>query len=194
MASPKDTPGARLNDSVTDGILSLMVDRQRRVRRLVVGKRRERNRSRRWRRERKYLCSASGAVGKFRSDLHHHVILVQRLVHGRDLALPESIVERVVDVAVRNAQPRGRIAIDHNLRFQAFVLLVGVDIAQFGQRAQLLQQIAAPVVQVLQIVALKRVLELRLALPPPMVRSCADCKKQRCAGNTASLRRSRAIT
>ena len=103
-------------------------------------------------------------LGKFRSHFHDHVILVQRLVHDRDLALAEGVVQSVVNVRGSHAQPRGGVAIDDHGGFQTLVLLVGVDVAQFGKCAQLLQQKRRPVIQVIQIFALQRVLKLRLAL------------------------------
>src|ERR1019366_9179651 len=45
-----------------------------------------------------------------RVNLEHHVILIQRLVDGRDLALTEGVVEDVVDLRRRNSQPRRGIA------------------------------------------------------------------------------------
>ena len=42
-----------------------------------------------------------------RRHLHHHVILVQRVVDGRDRALAERVVQRVVDLAGGDAEPRG---------------------------------------------------------------------------------------
>ena len=37
-------------------------------------------------------------------DFQHHVILVQRLVDGRDLPLAECVVENVVDLRWRDSQ------------------------------------------------------------------------------------------
>ena len=47
-----------------------------------------------------------------RRDLHHHVILVERIVDGRHLALAERVVERVVDRAQGDAELHRRVAID----------------------------------------------------------------------------------
>ena len=45
----------------------------------------------------------------------HDAVLVQLREHGRDLALAEGVVERVVDRLRRDAEPRRRIAVDHQL-------------------------------------------------------------------------------
>ena len=55
---------------------------------------------------------------KLRQDFQHHVILIQLCEQGRDLALAESIVERVVDHLGRDAQPGSGIAIDDQRRLQ----------------------------------------------------------------------------
>ena len=91
------------------------------------------------------------------------MILVQRLVHDGHLALAKGIVQGIVDVAGVHAQPRRGVPVNDYSGFQALVLLVGVDVAQFGQRAQLLQKKRRPVIQVIQVLALQRVLKLRLA-------------------------------
>ena len=71
-----------------------------------------------------------------RVHFHHHVILVQRRVHGRDLALAEGVVQRVVDqLAARRpaATPcRGRSPASSR---RPSILLVGVGVADLRQRA-----------------------------------------------------------
>ena len=54
-----------------------------------------------------------------RRHLHDDVILVLRVVDGRDLALAEGVVQRVVDLAGVDAQPAGGGAVDHAGRFPA---------------------------------------------------------------------------
>ena len=107
VASPKETLGARLNDNVTDGYCPWWLTASGVLDRSEVRKRCER--------DRRPVVDAHvnilqrvGAVGKFRSHFHDHVILVQRLVHDRHLALAKGVVEGVVDVRRRNAQPRTR--------------------------------------------------------------------------------------
>ena len=81
---------------------------------------------------------------KLRIDFQHHVVLVQLGEDGGDLALSESVVQRVVDGLRQNAQPRSGIAIDHQLSFEAAILLVGGHVAHGRQLAQLVHQSAAP--------------------------------------------------
>src|SRR5262249_41780982 len=76
--------------------LSLVVDRQRRVRSLEMAEGRKR-----------YLRSRdrfhvnpreiSGIVLKLRSDLEYHVVLVELRKDGRYLALSERVVKRVIN-------------------------------------------------------------------------------------------------
>ena len=56
------------------------------------------------------------------------MILVQRRIHGRDLALAEGVVERVVDQLRRDAETRRRAAVDITIGLQPVVLLIAVDI------------------------------------------------------------------
>ena len=79
------------------------------------------------------LLRSSGLLRKSRRDFKHHVILIQLREHGRDLALAEGVVERVVDLLHADAQARSRIAIDDQRGFEPAVLLVGRDIAQVRQ-------------------------------------------------------------
>ena len=81
-----------------------------------------------------------GALPELRRHFHHHMILVQVLVDGRDLALAEGVVERVVDLRRRSdAEPRRRGAVDLEIDFQPLVLAVGIDVLQFRH---VLQRIA----------------------------------------------------
>ena len=59
------------------------------------------------------------------------MVLVLRAVDGRHLALAERIIQRVIDLAGVDAQSAGGGAIDHQIGFQALLLLVRVDIAQY---------------------------------------------------------------
>ena len=55
---------------------------------------------------------------------HHHVVLVQRGVHRRDLGLPEGAVESRIDQLGGDSQPRCRLAVIHQPGLQAAILLV----------------------------------------------------------------------
>ncbi len=74
-----------------------------------------------------------------------------------------------------NAQPRSRVAIDDHVRFQSFVLLIGVDLLKLRKGAHFLQQLRRPRVQLIQILALQGVLILRLAQAAADRRSCGAC-------------------
>ena len=76
---------------------------------------------------------------KLRGHFHDHVVLIDGLIDGRNKALSKGVVEYVVDVLRRHAQPGGGIAIDHQAGFEALVLLVRIHIAQFWQCPQFLQ-------------------------------------------------------
>ncbi len=65
-----------------------------------------------------------------RRDLHDHVILVARDIDGRDLALAEGVIQRVVDLADGDAEAGGGVAIDDEIGLQGPVLLVAVDVGQ----------------------------------------------------------------
>ena len=65
---------------------------------------------------------------ELRVHFHHHVILIQRRVHRRDLALAEGVVERIVDRLRRDPESRRGGAIDDQRGLQPVILLVAVDV------------------------------------------------------------------
>ncbi len=83
------------------------------------------------------LLQKVGILPVLRRHFHHHVILVQRRVHGGDLALAEGVVQGVVDQLRRDAEARrgGAIISDHGL--QALILLVAVHVGDDRNVAQL---------------------------------------------------------
>ena len=58
-----------------------------------------------------------------RLGLENDVMLIEPLVEGRDLALPKSIIQRVIDRRRRNTQSRRRVAVDHHRGLQPAGLL-----------------------------------------------------------------------
>ena len=70
-----------------------------------------------------------------RRRFHHHVILIERRIHGGDLALAKGVVQHVVDQLRRDAEARGRIAIVLNHGLQAAILLIGVDVGDQPESA-----------------------------------------------------------
>ena len=83
----------------------------------------------------------------------------------RDLALAERVVQRVVDQLRLDAEARGGIAVDRQRQRRALGLLVGGDVAQLGQRLQLVEDLRRPVVQLGEIGVLQRVFELGAGRP-----------------------------
>ena len=115
-ASPSETPGARLKESVTTGnwpwwlTASGAVPVSMRVKALSGTCAARRPSGRR--------CSSGPAGRLLEVGLHfqHHVVLVQLREHGRDLPLAEGVVERVVDHLRRDAEARGGVAVDDQMR------------------------------------------------------------------------------
>ena len=103
-----------------------------------------------------------GALPEARLDLHHHVILVERAVHDRDLALAEGVVERVVDELRGDAEARCGGPVDHQRRLLPLVLLVTAQIDELRQRAKALRDPRSPRVELPDVVPLERVLVLRV--------------------------------
>ena len=133
---PATTPGARLNDSVTDRELALVVDGERRswpcskcVKAL------ERHLHARWSSARRCSSSDSGILLELRLDLQDHVVLVQLREDGRDLALAEGVVERVVDGICGVMPSRERVSRSMtSVGFEPAVLLVAGHVAQLRKR------------------------------------------------------------
>ncbi len=66
----------------------------------------------------------------FRRDLHHHEILIVRIVDRRNGALAEGIVDHSVDLVRREAVARGRGTIDRHVGLKAVLLHIRVDVSQ----------------------------------------------------------------
>lgn len=83
----------------------------------------------------------------------------------RHLALPESVIERIVNELWLNAEARSLIAIDDDADRRAKRLLVARDIPQFGQSLQLRQDQRGPMIQFRDVGMLQRILILGAARP-----------------------------
>ena len=107
------------------------------------------------------------ALPVLRRDLHDHVVLVERVVDGRDLALAEGVVERVVDLARVDAEPRrrcrGRSTRSVSRPLFCWSELTSVELAARCCSAG--QDLRRPGRRVVEVVGLQRVLVLRVALP-----------------------------
>ncbi len=95
------------------------------------------------------------------------MVLIARDIDRRHLALAEGIVESVVDLADRDTEPRRGVAVDHEVRLQALVLLVAVDVGKVRIALQGRRDLRRPVIELLQRRALQRVLILRVRGPAP---------------------------
>ena len=103
---------------------------------------------------------------KFRRRFHHHVILIQRRIHGRHLALPEGVIEGVVDQLWRDAESRRGSAVVLHHRLQPLVLLIGIHVGNARNTPQSLQHSRTIDIQILQIFAFHRELIEGAARPP----------------------------
>ena len=115
------------------------------------------------------------------------MILVERPVHGRDLALSKRVVESIVQSRGIDSHAAGGIAIDDQLGLQSFILLVRVLVAQFRQASQFVQQTWRPVIQVVEICTLQSVLVLRIAEAPANGEILGGLQDQRRARHDGQL-------
>ena len=81
---------------------------------------------------------------ELRRDLHDHVVLVQGLVGSGDLSLAESIVQSVVDVLWRDAEPACGVAIDDKIRFKPIQLLIAGHIRHDRDGLELIDKPLGP--------------------------------------------------
>src|SRR5579884_4388812 len=63
-----------------------------------------------------------GILPILRIDLHDDVVLIQRRVHGRDLALAEGVVKSAIDRLGSDSEPGGCLPIDVERGFEAAIL------------------------------------------------------------------------
>ena len=117
-ASPSATPGSRLNEMVTDGNSPWWLTASGADGGTVVGEGAQRNLLAAGRAH-VNLAQGFGILPELRRRFHHHVILIERRVHGGHLALAEGVVERVVDQLRRDAEARGGVAVVLITRLQA---------------------------------------------------------------------------
>ena len=101
-----------------------------------------------------------------RRDLHDDVILVERVVDGRNLPLAEGVVEGVVDGADGETEPHRRVTVDREVGLKAAELLIGVDVLDDVAPHQRLGQLGRPGVELRRVVGEQRILIGRVALPP----------------------------
>ncbi|KAG1180767.1 hypothetical protein G6F35_016118 [Rhizopus arrhizus] len=97
------------------------------------------------------LLERFDVFGEFGLQAQHHVVLVQRPVHHRYLALAERIVQHRRNGGHADAQPRGRLAVDHEVDLAALVLDVGVHVRDLGDLRHRLLHLGHPRAQQLQV-------------------------------------------
>ena len=148
--------------AIVAAVLAAPVEERKSPRRVPSAGRRSdwRPRSRRRARERARVLPVA------RRDLHDDVILVLRVVDGRNLPLPERVVERVVDRVEGQAQAHRRVAVDGDVGLEAALLLVGIDVLEDVAVHQRLGQLRRPLIEFRRVVGEQRILIGRVALPP----------------------------
>jgi hypothetical protein len=67
---------------------------------------------------------------ELRINFHHHMVLVKRSKHGRDLPLSERIVKCVIDQLRRDAQARRSRAVIGKPGLQPGIQLVAVHVGE----------------------------------------------------------------
>jgi hypothetical protein len=97
---------------------------------------------------------------EFRRHLHDHVVLILRRIDRRYLALAEGVVQRIVDLADGQPEPRRSRAVDDEVALQPLLLLIEIDVGQLGQLLQCGFQLRSPLVELLGIVGQQCVLVL----------------------------------
>jgi hypothetical protein len=121
-------------------------------------------------------------------NLHHHVIAVELSEILRHLPLPERVVERVVDQLRLDAEACRPIAVDGQGQGRTAGLLIARDVAQLGQRLELVEDLRRPSVQLVEIGVLQSVLVLRPRRAPADVDVLRRLQKQCRAFDIGELR------
>ena len=125
--------GCQIEGDVDDGKLTLMVDRQWRVGALHLTESAQRHRAAGARLHVEIIEIVGGSL-KVGFYFHDDAILIQLGKDRRDLALAESVIERVVKSLRVDAETRSGIAVNHEPDAESLVGLIAGDIAQFGPR------------------------------------------------------------
>src|ERR1700678_375319 len=100
-----------------------------------------------------------------RSDLKHHVILIQLSIDNRYLGLAKVGVQSAIESLRSQAELRRSCAIVGYIFIQAAVLLVGVDVLQTRQLLHLREQARSPRGKIGEIIRLNGVLIERIGRP-----------------------------
>ena len=98
-----------------------------------------------------------------RVRLEDDAVLIRLRVDRRHDALPERIVEHVVHGRRRDAETRGRGAVDHEVGGRTLLLQVAGDVRELGERSQFLHERRNPGREIIVVRALHHELVLRAA-------------------------------
>src|SRR5215831_742199 len=109
------------------------------------------------------ILESGGMALKIGQGLEHYVVLVELGEERRDLALAESVVERVVNGLRRDTETGSGLTVNDQRSNRSAGLLIGGDIAKLWQSFQPVDQPRRPGVQLGGVGILKRILELRAA-------------------------------
>ena len=93
------------------------------------------------------------------------MILVLRLVDGRNLALPERVVERVVDFGGIYPQAAGTRPVNHDIGFKTMLLVVRINVPQHRIVFERGDQLGRPLIEIRRAIGLQRVLIRGVGLP-----------------------------
>ncbi|MNK87908.1 hypothetical protein D3C87_1078550 [compost metagenome] len=132
-------------------------------RRIELGQRRQRHHLATQRRTQVEIVEAFGLAALLGVQLQNHVVLVDLGLEFIDLPLPESIVQRLVDIAGGQAETGGGAAVDADVSDAAAQLQVVGNIAERRVAAQFFRQALGPGAEGRTVVALEHVLVLGAA-------------------------------
>ena len=129
------------------------------------------------------IVQSLGALPELRRHLHHHMVLIERRVHRRYLALPKGVVQSVIDQLRRDSHPRGGLAVIIERGLQAAVLLVGATSVSSGSFCICWSSTGPPLVQISKVVALNRVLVFGCSEPAAATEILHRLQEQRRPGD-----------
>src|SRR5579862_8690645 len=115
------------------------------------------------------------------------MVLVDSLIHRGDLPLAKGVVQRVIDHLWGEAKARSRSAVNYQAGFQCTVLQIAIHVLKDGDSSQLLFHHGRKREQVLQVVSLEGVLELRVAATPAYGNVLLGLHEEVCSGNASQL-------
>ncbi|MND53026.1 hypothetical protein D3C80_440530 [compost metagenome] len=106
------------------------------------------------------LLEATRVLGVLGVDLHHHLVLVEAVVDGRDLPLTVGVVEHRGHHDHVDAQALGLFAIDHQGDLLGTAALAGIDGGKLRQSLERRDHFRVPLAQRRQFTALQGVEKL----------------------------------